>query len=52
VASSGGQISSEKLPDHSARIADCEHIRRQITHNNAAGANDSVVADAHAGADH
>ena len=48
----GVKIRSGKLPDDSARIADCEDTVRQIPHNNAAGAHDGIGADAHAWADH
>ena len=46
------RFTSGKLSNHPARITDCQHIRGQVPDNNAPGAHDSVVADAHAGADH
>src|SRR5262249_2155740 len=47
-----GSRDSEEPPNHFARIADSERIRRQIAHDNSTCADDSVVADAHTRADH
>lgn len=41
-----------ELPDDPARIADREYIVRQIPHDNAAGSDNGIVADAYARADH